>query len=545
MPATQSSCSGCREPVGAGDRFCRHCGNALAGAPNYTLDLHRTIVETIPVGIFALDTSGRVLYWNRAMEEHGSLKRRDALGRCLFELLPHLQPYNHRIIQLFDSGVALKLDSVTHAGAHGMELSETFWFGPVLLESGSAALLGVMEDITHRMRVDTQLIRSERLAAIGELAAGVAHNFNNIMAAIGGDAQLLKLIAEEEQLPPHVVEAAQQIYEETMRGGRIAHDLLSFARGAEPQIQRLDPKEVIQDAVRLLKNHPASRAVTIEVGVDGACPMVEADPNQLHQVFFNLVLNALQAMPHGGTLTISTALRGHERDPEVGLLDIKFHDTGTGIPREHLQRIFDPFFSRRANGTTGSGLGLPVSLAMIKSIGGDIQITSAVGIGTTVTVSLPIVERRSTPRTALRLEHQGRALIIDDDPDIRRTLTTLLSRRGFEVVTAPDGVEAIRRFEEGGPSNAFDVVLVELLLPGVGGGLVLQTIREHSPDTAVVVLSGATDPGVMRGALESGARVGFSKPPNYSELLCVIERLAEARLTEDAPHNPCQSAREP
>src|SRR5947209_19631377 len=106
-----------------------------------------------------------------------------------------------------------------------------------------------------------QVIRSERLAAIGELAAGIAHNFTNILAAIGGDAQLLKLVAQDEDLPPHVAEAAQQIYEETMRGGRIAHDLLSFARGAEPQIQRLHVREVVEDAVRLIKNHPAASLI--------------------------------------------------------------------------------------------------------------------------------------------------------------------------------------------------------------------------------------------------------------------------------------------
>ena len=214
---------------------------------------------------------------------------------------------------------------------------------------GQNDILAMMEDITQKMRVDKQLIRSERLAAIGELAAGVAHNFNNILAAIGGDAQLLKLAAEDEHLPQHVIEAAEQIYDETMRGGRIAHDLLSFARGAEPQIQRLDVRSLIEDAVRLIKNHPSARSVTIDVEIAGDLAQIEADPNQLHQVFFNMILNALQAMPRGGVLTIGAGVRTDDHEPTGGMMDVKFHDTGVGIPREHLKRVFDPFYSRRAN----------------------------------------------------------------------------------------------------------------------------------------------------------------------------------------------------
>src|SRR6266581_681541 len=150
--------------------------------------------------------------------------------------------------------------------------------------------------LTLKVRMDSQLIRSERLAAIGELAAGVAHNFNNILAAIGGDAQLLKITAEEQKLPQEIIDSAEMIYNETMRGGRIAHDLLSFARGQEPQLQSLDVRAAIADTVRLVSNYPASKNVVIESTVGEHLPRVEADAHQLHQVFFNMILNAVQAM---------------------------------------------------------------------------------------------------------------------------------------------------------------------------------------------------------------------------------------------------------
>ncbi len=520
----QPHCRACEEVVEPGDAFCRVCGHGLHEGPGVAGDLTRTLIEAIPAGIFTLDPNGRVLSWNRTMESQTGRPRRDALGRIVFELLTCLQPFVHRISRVSDTALPLRLDHVSPHEESDRLLS--FWFGPILLESGTPAIAGVMEDMTQKIRVDSQLIRSERLAAIGELAAGVAHNFNNIMAAIGGDAQLLMLVAEEESLPPHVVEAAQQIREETMRGGRIAHDLLSFARGAAPKIGHLDVRETLEDAIRLIRNHPAARGVEISLTHPPDLPRVEADANQLHQVFFNLILNALQAMPGGGTLTVSLHLREDEVTPDRGRLEVKFHDTGTGVPPERLNRIFDPFYSHRANGTAGSGLGLPVSLTMIKGIGGDIHLTSAVGIGTTVTVILPIVERRAERRGQLSLRRRGRVLVVDGDVPLRRTLTTLLTRRGFDVTTAEDADEAIHRLRECREGeDGFGLILTEMILPRGRGA---ETIREFgalAPDVPIVVLTGAPEDEAHRTALEAGALIIFNKPPAFGELLWVADSI--------------------
>lgn len=524
----KARCPRCAEQVGGEDRYCRACGYALNARPDFALDLHGVLLEAVPVGIFTLDLEARVRFWNRAMETQFGRKRRDVLGRVLFEVLPHLQPYAHSIVRVSDNALPYRLDQVSRPGEAEMPVTETFWFGPLLLDDGSAAILGVMEDITQRVRVDNQLIRSERLAAIGELAAGVAHNFNNILAAIGGDAQLLKMAAEEENLPPHVVEAAQQICDETMRGGRIAHDLLSFARGADPHLQRLDLGDLVRDAVRLIQNHPSARAVEIQAELRPDLPQVEADANLLHQVFFNLMLNALQAMPNGGTLHISSEVRSHETDPGAGVLDLKFHDTGVGIPKEHLRRIFDPFYSRRAGGGAGSGLGLPVSLAMVKSVGGNIQVASVEGFGTTVTVSLPIVERRSTRRAGRGGGQQPRALIVDDDQHVRRTLTTLLTRRGFQVVTASDAEEGLMRWEEAVTDRPFDLVLLEINLPRGDASAFCRRVQASRPGVPVLILTGVTDPARLNELLESGARFSFGKPPNFTELLSVVEGLTQS-----------------
>lgn len=539
-PSTANPCPRCRQETAAADNFCRCCGYALRGQPDYSHGLCETVVEALPCGLFVLDTATRVVYWNRTLEEQCGVRRRDALRRPIAEILPHLQPQLHRVSRVLTTALPLRIDQVARENVHGEEVMESFWFGAILLENGSPALLGLVEDITQKVRVDSHLIRSERLAAVGELAAGVAHNFNNILAAIGGDAQLLKLIAEEEDLPEHIIEAARQIHNETMRGGRIAHDLLSFARGAEARIQRVDVREIVADAARLIDNHPSARCAQIQVDLREDLPQVEADANLLHQVFFNLMLNALQAMPNGGILSISAGLRGSEQDPASGMLDLKFHDTGVGISRAHLRRIFDPFFSKRANGTAGSGLGLPVSLAMVQGVGGDIHVTSAEGIGTTVTVSLPILERRSIRRRGAQGPQRGRALVVDDDANVRRALGTLLARRGFEVIVAEDGEEALQRLGAVAADRPIDVMLTELLLPKVNGLTLIREALAHLPELSILVLTAATEQRLMLEALDAGAHFSLSKPPDFSVLVSLVEQLAGSPCKEEPLQETCQ-----
>lgn len=529
--APSPSCPGCERALDPADRFCRWCGRALTEQVEYAIELHRAINEAVPLGVFILDRALRIRYWNRTLEELSGLQRRHALGKTLGAVLPQLQECAHRVAGVFEAARPFRVEKVVTDRRSEAQVTEAYWFGPLVLADGSAAVVGVVEDVTHRLRLDTQLLRSERLTAIGELAAGVAHNFNNILAAIGGDAQLLKMTAEEEHLP-HVAETAQQIADQTMRGGRIAHDLLSFARGAAPQIQRLDPRAVVDDAVRLIQNHPAARLSRIEVAIDRELPQIEADPHLLQQVLFNLMLNALQAMPAGGTLTVAVALRGDEANPHRGMLDLKLHDTGHGIPREHLRRVFDPFFSRRVDGGAGTGMGLPVSLALVKSIGGDIQIASAERIGTTVTVSLPIVERRSAPRNTRR-GPGARVLVIEADENLCRTLTALFQRRGFEA-SGRHSLHSVEELDTPG-REVPDLLVLEWEPERAGTAPILHRIRQLFPELPAIVLAGSTEGEWLLEALQAGAQFVFTKPPNFAQLLAAAESLIH-RARSSAVH---------
>jgi CheY-like chemotaxis protein len=361
------------------------------------------------------------------------------------------------------------------------------------------------------------------MAAVGELAAGVAHNFNNILAAIGGDAQLLKMMAEERQLPQHVIDTAQMIYQESMRGGSIAHDLMSFARGSEPNPQVLAVEPLIDEVIRLVRNHPSSKNLHIERRLNDNLPQVHVDPTQLHQVFMNVTLNAVQAMAGEGTLTIRARVRASDEDADRGVLEISFTDTGVGIPPEKLPRIFDPFYSSRRDGTLGTGLGLTVTLSMVHGMGGKIHVASDVGRGTTFTVVLPIVERRTDQRH--RPLPRGRILLVDDEPSVRRTVSSFLARRGYQVHTAQDGEEAVVRVEQSVAAQPYDVILMDLMLPKIDGARATSLVKACDPNVQVVVLTGVTSQEAVNQALERGARFSFTKPLNFAELLNVVESL--------------------
>jgi signal transduction histidine kinase/CheY-like chemotaxis protein len=242
------------------------------------------------------------------------------------------------------------------------------------------------EELEHKVEARTQelraaqeqLLQSEKLASIGQLAAGVAHEINNPMGVILGFAQgILKTLPEEEPLRKPLT----TIEKESLRCKRIVQNLLDFARHSEPTLQLTNINELIDASCDLVEHQNSLQNVQLVKGYNPALPSIMADPNQLQQVFINVMLNSYQAMPDGGTLHITTRTVGSE-------LQVIFADTGTGIPPENVQNIFDPFFTTKEVGE-GTGLGLSVSYGIIKAHGGDIEVESQVGKGTTFIIKLP------------------------------------------------------------------------------------------------------------------------------------------------------------
>jgi signal transduction histidine kinase len=332
-----------------------------------------SLLNALPEPVALIDSTGKIITENRACDR--LLRSAGVSNPFVYDTAPAIESLEH--------------EEVAHFTVEVHEETESRYLAFSL---GSATQTGCrclcVREVTDEHRLQARLARSERLAAAGELAAGVAHNFNNILAGISAEAQLLRLRAQQEQLDSQTAEAAETIYRESMRGGQVARDLLQFAKGQDTRITEVDAVRVVGEAIRLARVAPGAVKVEFRQDFPDDLPFVLSDAGLLHQVALNILLNAVHAMPNGGYLEVRGRLRYDNGKPSH--VEIAFEDSGVGIHPENTERIFEPFFSRRADGTQGAGLGLSISRATLRGMGGDITLQSQVGRGTIMTVILPI-----------------------------------------------------------------------------------------------------------------------------------------------------------
>jgi nitrogen-specific signal transduction histidine kinase/CheY-like chemotaxis protein len=396
--------------------------------------------------------------------------------------------------------------------------------------------VGVAMDVSHEVRSAEQLRAAEHLASLGELAAGVAHEMNNVLAAILGMAQLL---AYNRRVPTGrelgVIESAAR------RGAGITGALLGFARKGMYRRLPVDVSKVLDRlAVHVRETHPSVR---IERVGEPDLPDVEGDPDQLEVALGNLVDNALAAMPAGGTLSIAASAEEHGERPELGLapgpwVRVEVRDTGIGMTEEVRRRAIEPFFTTRAPGQ-GVGLGLSMAYGVIRNHGGQLHIDSEPGAGTTVTVYLPAapaaVAVPTPPRAvAAPAARGGAVLVVDDDEWVRFSTRRLLERVGYEVIEATGGVEGLAAYRARG--SEIVAVLLDLRMPGMDGAEALRRLVALDPDARVILSTGYERDQVSQGLFELG-HVGFlGKPFGLAELEEQLRAFARApRVPELAP----------
>ncbi len=354
-------------------------------------DFNESIIESINVGIIALTPEGRVMMWNSAAEALLGIARPQALGRPIETLLDAdliralrdvTQPYGWAVPE------ARNIYKFRWRADHERDLVLNVSIVPLWMRSGapSGSLL-VLEDLTHRVRLEEQLQQREKLSSLGLLAAGVAHEVNTPLAGISSYTQMLL-----KQFPTDDPRRAllEKIETQVLRASQIVQNLLNFARMERPTVGELDIRKVLDETLQLLE--PQLRNTRIEVVKRYAeeLPPILGDATKLQQVFMNLILNARDAMPEGGRLTLAAYLRD-------GQVCVDVEDTGVGIPPEHIARIYDPFFTTKGVGR-GTGLGLALSYGIIQEHAGRIFVESQVGRGTRFTIALPAPERVFRPR---------------------------------------------------------------------------------------------------------------------------------------------------
>ena len=382
----------------------------------------------------------------------------------------------------------------------------------------------LFEELRHKQ---DELVRSSKLAALGTFAAGIAHEFNNLLAGILGYAQL-GLASDDLAEKDEALEVAVR---SCLRGRSITSGLLAFARRSDPQRGMHQIRDAVEDMLTLVERELAKVNIYIERRFQPVPPTV-CDPGQIAQVVLNLVTNARDAMIEkgGGVITVALA----QRD---GQIELTVSDTGSGIPEHLVTQVFEPFMTTKGalggSAIPGTGLGLAISYGIIQSHGGTITVESEVGRGTVVTVRVPIVNDHtlelatsspSSPPISLRI------LVVEDEEIVADSIRRLLENQGHQVRLTSDGAEALRCYRE----QPFDLVLSDIVMPGMSGADLLQRLRAIDSHAQVVIMTGQAMQQQVDQLLRAGASGVITKPFVADELLAAIARGARARLLHAA-----------
>ena len=385
-------------------------------------------------------------------------------------------------------------------------------------------------EIAQREQIEEQLLRARKLESLGVLAGGIAHDFNNFLAVVQGNVELAK--AQLDRDAP-----VQAILDETAsackRAAFLSSQLLTFSKGGAPVRRLVSLAQLVMDAIPLAR---AGAQTSFDVCISENLRSAEVDPGQIGQVLHNILLNARQAMPEGGTIKVRA--ENVDLNTATGIdsrVRISVRDHGCGIPDDVLPRIFDPYFTTKPG---GSGLGLATAYAIIAKHGGNLSVQTKPGDGTVFIVDLPASEESPAPQAPLTAHTQTgteRLLVMDDEEALRNLVATVLTTLGYEVQTAGDGAEAIVLFENAKAcGRGFDAVLLDLTVSGGMGGLeAAARLKELDSSVKLIVSSGYSDAPVLSDLRKYGFDDSIPKPWTVARVSEVVRRV----LVSDSNRN--------
>ena len=447
--------------------------------------------------IIVADLKERILYWNQSAERIYGWSAAEVMGQPLQEVLFHGKP---------PPELQQTIKSIRERGEWNGELHELARDGRAIIVQGRStiirdeqnrpkSLLIINTDITERKLLEAQFLRAQRLESLGVLVSGIAHDLNNTLSPILMGVEIVR----EEVTSPDLENILQTIRTSALRSAEMVRQMLTFARGGAAKKILLHPAQLVKEMGRIITD-TFPKSIQCRVRVDASCWPIRGLPTQLHQVLLNLCVNARDAMPEGGTLTLSV------KNAQLGPADVVVHpdakpgnylcvsvaDTGTGIPAGQLGKIFEPFFTTKAPGK-GTGLGLSTSLNIAKNHGGFITVQSEAGHGTEFKCYLPaateIPEETVTEPISLPPGSGECILIVDDEAAILAIMRSTLENYGYQVLTAGSGLEAIARFTSN--SDAVHLIITDLAMPFMDGCAAIQALRKIRPDVKIIVASGS------------------------------------------------------
>jgi two-component system cell cycle sensor histidine kinase/response regulator CckA len=404
----------------------------------------------------------------------------------------------------------------------------------VIEYQGEPAVLGFVVDKSAEKSLRAQLLQAQKMEAIGTLAGGVAHDFNNLLQAVHGYAELL-LIGKNMGTPGY--RELNEIIRAAKRGGELTRQLLTFSRKMESRLRPIDLNHEVNEVYKILIR-TIPKMIQIELQLAPDLPPVNADPVQIEQVMMNLAINAKDAMPKGGRLTVKTKRvrlgRNHcRKHPEAKpgqYVLLRVTDTGHGMEREILERVFEPFFTTKGVGK-GTGLGLSTVYGIVKGHGGHITCASEPGAGTQFEIYLPVAEMddqdlvNMTERQAVPKSHRETVLLVEDEDVVAGLASETLTRSGYTVLTAPDGETALSIYER--ERTRIDLVILDLIMPGMGGRQCLEELLRINPKVKIIIASGHSPDGYPQEFLDAGAREFLRKPYKMGELLRSVRNVLD------------------
>jgi PAS domain S-box-containing protein len=495
-----------------------------------------TLVETAVDGVILIDARGHIQTFNPACEKLFGYRADEVVGQNVKMLMP--APYRQEHDQYIGNYRRTGERKIIGIGREvkGQRKDSTVF--PMDLsvgeakQDGESVFVGIIHDLTERKHTEEQLIQAQKMEAVGQLSGGIAHDFNNLLTVIVGNAEFL---SEELKSRYDLQKLADTIVQAGERGAELTQRLLAYGRR-----QTLNPVDIdcnnLVSGMRTLLQRTLSEEIEIRVTLDPDLEAAFADAGQLENAILNLAINAKDAMPNGGTISISTANmnldeRYHEQHPEVHpghYVMIAITDDGHGMPAEVLSRVFEPFYTTKEVGK-GSGLGLSMVYGFVKQSNGHVAIYSEPGLGTTVRIYLPSTSMPVTKSPHLAPEipaaqlGQETVLVAEDDPFVRTYAVTCLESFGYRVIEAVDGRDALNKLA-GGVSA--DLLFTDVVMPGgINGWELAETARRMQPELKVLLTSGyALEALAERGRLPVGAVV-LNKPYRKADL---AKRVREA-----------------
>jgi PAS domain S-box-containing protein len=499
-------------------------------------DLNITL-NSIGDAVIATDADGRVTRLNPVAERLTGWSLRDAVGRRLGEVFETKsadtgEPLESPASGILNTGVIQgQTEHIILKARDNTERLVSDSGAPIRNADGEVCgIVLVFRDVTEKHRMEEQLRQSQKMDAIGKLAGGVAHDFNNMLAGILGFAEILADELEDRQ---HLRGYVDRIVSAAERSAALTRKLLSFSRKSDLQSRRMDLHRTISDTIAILV-HSIDKRVTLEKRLGAKSSTVMGDPTQLQGLFLNLGLNAKDAMVHGGTLLIETENRtldrGYCEDSPFNLepgeyIRVSVKDSGVGMSADTLEHIFEPFYTTKEVGK-GTGLGLSTAYSVVKEHRGAIHVSSTLNEGSTFTVLLKLEESSTSvqPGSEPMVAGGGETiLVVDDEPLLRDSAESMLTNMGYRVILAEDGFDAIQRYKK--HRGEIKLVILDLVMPKLDGADAFYQLKKLDEHVRVILCSGFTKETRIDILLRDGAHSFLQKPFRQHQL---AEAVAQA-----------------